>query len=128
MQPAPALGGMRFFKPGVQRIINVVVIGTVVEGLDADRHPVARSGANASYARVTADVAAIGVVAALVRVYERRLLTRGLGPMPPDSSAPLGNTPHSSGSSTSRSMTEGSTGRRVDRSPSSPVRSRRARR
>ena len=30
MRPAPALGGMRFFKPGVQRIINVVVIGTVV--------------------------------------------------------------------------------------------------
>jgi hypothetical protein len=30
MRPAPALGGMRFFKPEVQRIINVVVIGTVV--------------------------------------------------------------------------------------------------
>ena len=30
MQPAPALSGMRFFKPRVQRIINVVVIGTVV--------------------------------------------------------------------------------------------------
>ena len=33
MQPAPATGGMRFFKPGVQRIINVVVIGTVVGAL-----------------------------------------------------------------------------------------------
>jgi hypothetical protein len=33
MQPAPALGGMRFFKPGVQRIINAVVIGTVVGAL-----------------------------------------------------------------------------------------------
>lgn len=30
MRSAPALGEMRFFRPEVQRIINVVVIGTVV--------------------------------------------------------------------------------------------------
>jgi len=29
MQPAPAVGRMLVFKPGVQRITNGVVIGTV---------------------------------------------------------------------------------------------------
>jgi hypothetical protein len=49
MQPASALSGMRFFKPGVQRI-NVAMVGTVLAVKDGEN-------ACATLARLGLDVA-----------------------------------------------------------------------